>query len=277
MLAFNPTSGSFCPDLLAQLRKALMAQGHDVRVENSRTFRISSEDRVDLICAYGGDGTARTVIDLNGEAASRAAYCTYPSGTINLLAREGRYPANPRRFAGLVSTRKPQPSHFGLINDEAFLCCASVGPDAEVVARVSPWLKRRIGRLAYGVAALGMLWRWPRHSFRFKVDGQSVEGEAMFVCKGRFYAGPWMIDRRASTRNDSFQVLILPRAGRRNLLRLALAAIVHPALGSRLWHRQSARTITVDAAPGIPIQADGDIIAATPSHIHLAPFPLNFL
>jgi diacylglycerol kinase (ATP) len=259
------------------LQQALVAQGHGVRAENSRVFRFSADDPVDLICAYGGDGTARTVVHLNGEAACGAAYCTYPSGTINLLAREAGYPADPEGFAKLVSQREPRRTHFGLINKEAFLCCASVGPDAEAVARVSPKLKRRIGRLAYGLAALSMLWRWPRHRFHFDVDGQRLEGEAIFVCKGRYYAGPWTIDREAGLDRDSFQVLILPRAGRLDFLRLGLAAMVHPALGSRRWHRQSARSISIDGPTGIPIQADGDIIASTPAQIGLAPFFLNFL
>ncbi|WP_164852680.1 diacylglycerol/lipid kinase family protein [Novosphingobium umbonatum] len=277
VLAFNPASGSFRPELLRQLQQALIDQGHGVRAENSRVFRFSPDDPVDLICAYGGDGTARTVVQMNGEAADGAAYCTYPSGTINLLAREAGYPANPKQFARLISARQSRPTHFGQIDGQAFLCCASVGPDAEVVARVSPKWKRRVGRLAYGLAALGMLWRWPRRKFRFTVDGAELEGEALFVCKGRYYAGPWMIDRQASLHKDSFQVLILPRAGRRDLIRLGLATMIHPALGSRQWHRQSARSIDIDGPEGIAVQADGDIIAATPSRIRLAPFFLNFL
>jgi len=109
------------------------------------------------------------------------------------------------------------------------------------------------------------------------VDGKVLEGEALFVCNGRFYAGPWMIDREASLHKDSFQVLILPRAGRRDLIQLGLAAMIHPALGSRHWHRQSARAIGIDGPEGIAVQADGDIIGATPSRIRLAPFFLNFL
>ncbi len=279
MLAYNPASGSFCSQALGRVQQALMAQGHAVRAENSRVFRFSEEDPVDLICAYGGDGTARTVVAVNGEAASGAPYCAYPSGTINLLARERAYPADPARFARIVGQRFAEPRAgvaFGRINGEPFLCCASVGPDAEAVARVSPRLKKRIGRLAYAVAVLSMLIDWPRRSFRVALDGQTLVGEAVFVLKGRYYAGPFVLDGGAGLAQGQFRVVILPRAGRRDLARLALSALF-PALASPAWHRLSASAIRITGPEDAPVQADGDVLAHTPATLTIAPFSLNFL
>jgi diacylglycerol kinase (ATP) len=277
VLAYNPVSGNFRAKSMARLRNALERAGHDVSCQNSREFRFDSEPKVDLVCAYGGDGTARTVVGINGPSAAQAPYCVFPSGTINLLAREAGYPCEPRDFARLIDQRAPAPCHFGLIDDEAFLCCASVGPDAVAVAGVSPWLKRRIGRLAYGVAAVGQIWRWPRQNFTVTVDGQTYTGEAVFVCKGRYYAGPWVIDDKAALANDSFRVLVMPRARRRDMVQWALAAILHPALGSKTWHRMPGREIRIESDAPAPIQADGDIVAQTPATLSISPFPLNFL
>jgi len=279
VLAYNPASGNFCPEALGDLKSAFEGAGHEVSCENSREFCF--ERPVDLVCAYGGDGTARTVVSRNGADAAGAPLCVFPSGTINLLAREARYASDVAGFARMAAERMAgevgREVHFGHIGEEAFLCCASVGPDARAVAAVSERLKRRIGRLAYGVAALAQMWRWPRQAFEFTVDGASLRGEAMFVCKGRYYAGPWVIDEAAALSNDHFRILILPRAGRRDLLRLALSAVFHPSLGDARWHRLSGRTITVASDAPAPIQADGDIVAQTPATIAMAPFPLTFL
>ena len=277
VLAYNPASGRFRPGALARLRAALERAGHRVTCENSRALRLEGAD-VDLVCAYGGDGTVRTVVGENGDAACTAKFCVFPAGTINLIAREAGYPATPSGFARMIAQRDAaKPHRYGHIGQEAFLCCASVGPDAVVVSRVSERLKARIGRLAYGVAALCQWGRWPRQNFAFTVDGQSYTGEAMFVCKGRYYAGPWVIDAAAGLENDHFRVLIMPRARRRDFLRLALSAIIHPAWGSRDWHRLSAQTIMVESDTPAPVQADGDIVAQTPATISLAPSYLNFL
>jgi diacylglycerol kinase (ATP) len=277
VLAYNPTSGNFCASAMARLRSALERAGHDVSCQNSREFRFAPHDKVDLVCAYGGDGTARTVVGMNGPRAAQAPYCVFPSGTINLLAREAGYPGDTRNFARLIDQRAPAPCHFGLIDDEAFLCCASVGPDAAAVAQVSEWLKRRIGRLAYGVAALRQMWRWPRQMFTITVDGRAITGEAMFVCKGRYYAGPWVIDEQAALSSDSFRVLIMPRARRRDMVQLALSAIIHPSLGNKAWHRMPGREIRIESDHPAPIQADGDIVAQTPATLSISPFSLNFL
>ena len=66
-----------------------------------------------------------------------------------------------------------------------------------------------------------------RGGIQTRRHGVAIAGEAMFVCKGRYYAGPWVIDEEARLESDHFRVLILPRAGRRDMIRLALAAIVH--------------------------------------------------
>jgi len=278
VLAYNPASGRFRPGALARLRDALVLAGHRVRCENSRSLRLDVGERVDLVCAYGGDGTVRTVVGENGDGASQAKFCVFPAGTINLIAREAGYPASPSDFARMIAQREAaRPHRYGHIGREAFLCCASVGPDAAVVARVSERLKARIGRLAYGVAALAQWRHWPRQMFAFTVDGQSYTGEAMFICKGRYYAGPWVIDEAARLESDAFRVLIMPRARRRDFLQLALSAIIHPALGSATWQRLSAHTITVDSERPAPIQADGDIVAQTPATISLSPSYLNFL
>lgn len=278
VLAYNPVAGSFSPRKLARLRAALERAGHAVTTADSLEYRVPPEPgESELACIVGGDGTARTVIGRNRETARNAAYCVFPSGTVNLLAREAGYPAGARAFVRRIAEPVDAAQHFlGEIDGQAFLCCASIGPDSAVVARASPVLKQRFGRLAYVIALLSQLRDWPRQRMRVTIDGTCHEAEAVFICKGRYYAGPWVIDDAADLRSDRFRVLLLDRARRRDMLRLALSAVISRRLADKHWLRISAREIEVAAPFAVPIQADGDILAVTPATIRIAPDSLSF-
>ena len=278
-LAYNPVSGGFSARRLRRLRDALEHAGHQVRCQPACDFTMNDPaGAVDVICAFGGDGTARDLVMQNWGAAGRATYCVYPAGTINLIAREAHYPADIASFVGMIGQDAEAGRHYvGRIGAQVFLCCASVGPDAEAVARVSPALKRRIGRLAYVVAMAGLLWHWPRHRFAITVDGARHEAEAVFICKGRYYAGPFVLDDRASLADDSFRVLTLPRARRRDFARLALGAVLGGMGSDPAWLRLSGRCVTIAGPAGRPVQTDGDVLETTPATITIAAEPLRFL
>jgi diacylglycerol kinase family enzyme len=109
------------------------------------------------------------------------------------------------------------------------------------------------------------------------IDGATHTAEALFVLKGRFYAGPWTLDPQADLCERAFRVLLLPQARRRDIARLALAAMVHPRFADPAWQRCVAQTITVEGQAGVPIQADGDILGQTPARFSLATAPIAFL
>lgn len=278
VLACNPSAGNYSPRALAQLRAALEQAGHAVTVVDSLEFKLPpTPGEVDVACIVGGDGTARTVIDRNRDTASHAVFCVYPAGTVNLLAREAGYPAGARDFARRIASPDAAARHFlGEVDGQAFLCCASAGPDSAVVARVSPALKQRFGRLAYLIALLGQLRHWTRQPMRITADGVEHAAEAVFICKGRYYAGPWVIDDAADLRADRFRVLLLARARRRDMLRLALSAVISRRLADRRWQRLSAREVRIATCDAVPIQADGDILAMTPATLRIVSEPLSF-
>src|SRR5699024_7885141 len=117
----------------------------------------------------------------------------YPTGTINLLAREAAYPRGAEAFAAFVlAGADRRREHFPVALGEGhFFACAGVGPDSLAVDRVSRRLKRAMGRLAYAVSVLKLLASWPRHAITLDADGRRVACEAFYVAKGRYYAGGW--------------------------------------------------------------------------------------
>jgi diacylglycerol kinase family enzyme len=294
-LVCNPHAGHFDAAVLARWQAALEAAGHvTTRVDSLDYARAPQRHRADVVCIVGGDGTARMVVaaglSSSCTSSSRTAaqrYALLPAGTVNLIAREAGCTTRPDGLLAALAADAPGTPHYlGLLDGAPFLCCASVGPDSAVVARVTPRAKRRWGRAAYVLAALAQAWHWPRPNLRVRVDGVVYDAQAAFVLKGRFYAGPWTLDPAADLRRAELRVLLLPRARRRDIVRLALSAMIGPRLADPAWQRLSAQTITIesaaDGAPGqpvtsLPIQADGDIVGQTPARFSLATAPIRFL
>jgi len=278
-LVSNPTSGGFSRTKLERLCASFKARQCRVHHYDSLAFKHDQLDpEVDLICVFGGDGTLRTAIGNRPNGADDVPYCVFPAGTINLVAREAGYRSSLRGFVADIGARRQLRRHIaGRIDQHVFLCCASVGPDSHAVAQVSPRLKKVIGRLAYPVAFARLLVSWPRHRLTVAVDGAVHAAEGVFILKGRHYAGQWTIDGQADLTRDRFRVLLMPRARRRDFLRLVLSTLLGGFFADPCWTRLDARVVDIHAASPLPVQADGDVVATTPIRIAVDPNPLPFL
>lgn len=278
VLVFNPASGRQSEVRLGRLQSELEAHGHQISRIDSWQVGVAPEVKsADLVCIAGGDGTARDVIaQLDGCA--DLPVCIYPTGTINLIAREVGYVRNVTRFVQRIISAPPQRLHYvGRISDKHFLACASVGPDSLAVAAVSVDLKRQIGRFAYVVSLARMLWNWPRMSLRVRANGHIYECEAAFVLKGRYFAGPWTLASAADLCKPEFQLLLLRQARRRDYLRLMLFAATGFAFDRRSWSRMSCDVAEIDCEMAHPVQADGDIVAYLPVRFEISGTAVKFV
>lgn len=269
---YNRTSGGHCPRRLDALRAGFEAQGANVLLsECGPAHPIEVGAQTSHVCAVGGDGTLRHVALALGRCGRRLPLSVYPAGTVNLVHRERLFPLDPAGHAlRLLAEDEGASLHPAILNDTFFLACASVGPDSRAVATVSLPLKRRIGKLAYAWAMVRILVDWRRSPIRLDWEGGSVDCEAFYVAKGRYFAGPWSFAPDADTALPLLHVVALARARRRDFARFAFA----------LW-----RGRRVDALPGVTafactaleatadaplaVQADGDPVGTLPASISL--------
>ncbi len=190
----------------------------------------------------------------------------YPLGTINLLAREAGYDPHAERFAARFLGQGERRRHFtAALGDELFLCCASAGPECAAVRGYSPALKRRFGRFAYAVAMLRVLHRWPRERLTVTANGQVAECEAVYIAKGRFFAGPFSFAPGARLTDEMLHVVTLGTARRRDYLAFLWDLVMRRDPGARRGNRSfSAREVAIDGPAHVEVQADGDIVARLP-------------
>lgn len=231
----------------------------------------------DCICIVGGDGTVRDVMARLDNLPNNARFAVYPLGTINLIAREAGYIADCAGFVERVTNRQT-PNHYHMVkmNDGLVLVCASVGPDSAAVATVTPQMKRKFGRFAYLISALKLLYRWPRHRIEVLIDGASYQCEAAYLLNGKYYAGPWSLDSVASLQTPTVQILMLPKARRRDYLRLIAATTLHSAFADPKWQRRTGFSVELKSHSPLPVQADGDITATLPVSLSVRPNPVAF-
>lgn len=271
-LFYNRTAGGHCPRRLAALRAGFEAKGAKVLLsECGPAHAIEVGAETSHVCAVGGDGTLRHVALALARCGRRLPLSVYPAGTVNLVHRERLFPLDPASHAlRLLGEDRGESLHPAALNDTFFLACASVGPDSRAVAGVSLALKRRIGRLAYAVAFARLLLDWKRTPIRVVWDGGTLDCEAFYVAKGRYFAGPWSFAPEADVGKPLLHVVALATARRRDFARFAWA----------LW-----RGSRVDSLPGVtaftctaleaqsqaplPIQVDGDPAGALPASISL--------
>ena len=277
-LFYNPASGSFAPARIERLARAFAALGARVLKSPSVSEPPVIAHEATHACIAGGDGTVRHVAMAIARSGRKLPAAIWPAGTVNLLAREGPDCASPERLAADLLGESDRREHWPVrLGETMFLACASVGPDARAVAGVSGALKRRIGRLAYAVSFLSLLRRWPRSSLTVKADGRTLACEAVFVAKGRHYAGPWSFAPRASVSDGVLHVIALHRARRRDFARF----LVDLALGRDPARRSGVtalvtRSLSIDGSEPLPVQADGDVVASLPVRLAVAERPLHF-
>jgi diacylglycerol kinase family enzyme len=276
-LFVNPAAGSVSRRRVEALIRAFEAAGAHVLPDQGGDTETGVAPETDLVCIVGGDGTLRHVAEIVARAGRQLPLSIYPAGTVNLLARECGYTRDPQVFARRVLARTYRRHHVGRIGDIAMFTCASVGPDSLAVAALSDRLKTLIGRAAYVAAFVKVLIDWPRPAIRILHDGHETACEAVYIAKGRFFAGPWSFAPDASVEQPLLQVVALTRARRRDYARFVWA----------LWRGQSladkpditcftCTELTLTGHSKLPLQADGDIVACLPATLKVAPETLFF-
>ncbi|TMK08485.1 MAG: diacylglycerol kinase family lipid kinase [Alphaproteobacteria bacterium] len=231
-----------------------------------------AEPGFDAIVAAGGDGTISAVV--NGLGGRAVPFGVLPLGSANVLAREIRLPRAPEALASLITTGPVSPIWLGRVGERAFVMMASAGFDSEIVAALSPELKRRVGRLAFAWGFLVRLWHCPACELTVRADGVEYRAAAVVAAKGRHYAGPFVVAPGADLAEPVLELVLLDRRGRWAMLRYATALFLGrvPRLGDIAIVR--ARQASVAGNRALPVQADGEIVGELPITLAVADRPL---
>lgn len=239
------------------------------------------EDGAELVVLGGGDGTIGSVA---GFLAERGVVLgVLPTGTANDFARTLGLPSDVPGACAVVAHGQQARVDVGVIGDDVFLNLASVGLAVEVTRTLSPTLKRRIGPLAYPVAAVRAYLRHRPFTARLSFPGGDAEtvelGDLLQVgiANGRYYGGGAAASPEAGIADSLLDVYAVPRGTLRQRLRVARHFV--SGAFTREDHVLHVRTAAVrlETRPPLRVTADGELGPATPVEFSIRPRTLSVM
>jgi len=244
---------------------------------------VTSCEGVDAVFVLGGDGT---VMEVAGALAhTRIPIGVLPGGTGNLLARAVGIPGRVERAVPALLGGHVRRIDLGRLTDgRRFAVAAGVGIDARMVAETPPWMKRRLGVLAYALVALratlSAVLRGRAFTVRVTVDGETVERPAVAVMVANFGAileeritfGPGI----ASDDGVLDACIYSPRT-LREALRVSWRLFRRDFGTDDCMLYRHGRRIRVETVPALPAQADGDLLGTTPFEVQVEPYAADLL
>lgn len=223
----------------------------------------------DLVVVGGGDGTVSYAA--GRFAGTGTVLGVLPLGTANDLARTLEIPNTLAAACAALADGKVVDIDLGRANGQPFLNVASVGLSVGVTETLSPRLKRRLGPLAYGVAAVRA---YARHKpFRARLefpegDHETLELENLLqvaVGNGRHYGGGNAVSPTAGIDDHILDVYAIPGAPLREHVRIARLLKDGSFVERDGVYHLTSRQVRLVTEPPMPVNLDGEIATATPA------------
>ncbi|HKG91568.1 MAG TPA: diacylglycerol kinase family protein [Gemmatimonadaceae bacterium] len=251
-----------------------VGHGAEIAAERAASF--------DAVFTLGGDGTAMEVVGcLSG---SGLPVGILPGGTGNLIARTLGIPLDVRRAVPALLGGRVAQVDLGRLDaahgGRRFAFAAGVGIDAAMIERTPSALKRRIGVLAYVIAAAGAVMR--RDEFRVRViaDGHADERAASAVMVANFGAvlndlltlGPGIAHD-----DGHLDVCVFSPTTFLDAVRVVWRMLRKDFTTDRCMLYVPGRQIRVEIDPPHHFQADGELLGETPFEVTVEPLAARML
>lgn len=283
-LIINPRSGyGGRRRLVVELHAAARAAGIEL-VEHTTTgpadatdYARSIADQAASVIVWGGDGTVSEVA--GALAGTDVPILACPAGTENLLAKELRTPADPRKVIEVLQTGYVVNCDIGRINGRDFLLIIGVGFDGEVVRRLSSGRTGHISHLSYF---------WPifrtfcEHDFprmRVIADGEEIFDDYAMAFIGNIsrYAVGLRICRDAVFDDGLLDLVVFTCREQTALVLHAAWTLLrmHPLKGNVIYRQ--VRNVRFESDKPVPSQVDGDVGPNTPLDISVSPKRIRLL
>jgi len=225
------------------------------------------------VIVSGGDGTINEA--LQGMIGTRARLGILPRGTGNVLARELKLPLSLKGATEVIARGRTRKVHLGCAIDQStgarryFFLMAGIGLDAEVVKRVHPGLKKRIGKAAFWYSGLGHLADWEPVPFEIKIDGETYSATFATIGKAARYGGDLSVTPRARIDRPEFEICLVDSHSRLRYLAL-LSQAMRGGMREDKRGIRFLRATRAEAFGNTAVQVDGELIGKLPMTFEIA-------
>jgi len=246
--------------------------------DGTRLAAEAAASGVDLVAAYGGDGTQMEIA--NGLLGSGVPQAILPGGTGNAMAHDLGISLNLREAAELIVT-SPNRRAVDLAKkgDTVFMLRAYAGFSADEAA--SREEKDKYGQLAYVQAGLKFIKEVPAAHYKATVDGEIIEGEALicFILNAGSIGGvmgmeiPKVGDVSLS---DGYLDLYAVTKGVQPLRAISKHIFHHEGSDAGVYYWRG-KEITLESDPVQDVWIDGEFGGETPFTVNAMPQALEIV
>lgn len=276
LLVANPAARSGARRIHAAER-ALASAGCAVdlrqttKTGDASRFAAERAADADAIFTLGGDGTVMEV--LHTLRMTGVPVGILPAGTGNLMARALGIPFDIARAVKLLARGNTRVFDLGRIHSDpprTFAFAAGVGIDATMVERTTAYAKRRLGVLAYVLAAGAAALRHDRFRVRLVTQLGVIERDAVLtlvanfgsVLNGRFALGPGI-----TPDDGELDVCVYTPRSSWDAVRMVWRIVRQDYSADGRMYFARVREIVIECDPPRILQADGEIIGLSPVRI----------
>ncbi|QGK72315.1 lipid kinase [Allosaccharopolyspora coralli] len=235
----------------------------------------------DLIVLGGGDGSVSSVVD---ELAHREVPLgLLPLGTANDFARTMHIPTDLDAACRTIAESHIVDIDLGLCGNNYYVNRASIGLGARVSEAMSPFLKRRVGPLAYPVATAKALSRHRPFTATLSFPDGDHEDQTfpgllqVGVANGRYFGGGQIAGQDAGIDDSTLDVSVIRQGGPRDLLAVARELRRGSTTDTAQISHFRTRAVHVHTPTALSINVDGEVVASTPREFSVARNALHVL
>ena len=244
----------------------------------SQFAKKAAAERVDVVAAYGGDGSVMEVAQ--GLMGTDIPLAILPGGTANLMSVELGI---PRKLADAAKVACSDSSvvrqvDMGEAGEHKFMLRVGIGFPAEKVILADRDLKDKYGLAAYTIAALKAMDTSQEVAYSLNLDGEqiNVRGVGCRVDNSSNIGVPGVsLIPETDVSDGYFDVLVW-----RNI-DLSPSAVVDSIKNKEtladVYKHWQAKEISIETDQPQPIQGDGEIWGTTPISIKVLPGTMRVL
>jgi YegS/Rv2252/BmrU family lipid kinase len=281
----NPASGQPQP-ILHTLNSVFHPLGIDWDVfitkqsgDAERLARQAAAAGVDVVAAYGGDGTVMEAA--RGLFGSSTPLAILPGGTANLMSVELGIPKNLAQAAAIAANPESQVRlvDAGLFNGKShFLLRVGLGYAAKRVEGADRELKDRYGILAYSIAGLRALTQSNQAHYSINVDGQEhqLQGFSCLIDNAGNLGTRGAGLKSIRVDDGLLDVIVIRDLRIRTFIELGVVLEDSEPDPDHILHLQG-RQINIETDPPQPVQIDGEVAGESPVSIQVVPGILRIL
>lgn len=228
------------------------------------------------IVVIGGDGTQTAAV--SELAHTDSVLAVVPAGTGNSFALSLGITADVDEAIETIAAGKEIRVDAGIVNGTYFANFATIGVIAEAANRTVKPLKRIVGPIAYGLAALGPLLRRKPFEMRVKWPGNSLtlQTHQAIVASGRYF-GWEPLTPNASVRDGDLAFFAAAGTTPADAIVTNAALLRGKHTNLEGAHYFSAERVTIKTVPRQPVNIDGHAFGKTPATFEIAPKALRVL